>query len=134
MNIPFRNQQMADYASNFIGWKYIWGGNDAHAGGMDCSGLVLECLRSVGLWGNSDTTAQGILSDLTPKSSVQAIAQKGDILFFGQGATSISHVAIALNEWQMIEAGGGDSSSKRGMIRVRPIKWRKDCVAILRIN
>ena len=126
--------QAAEYASNFIGWKYIWGGNDAHDNGFDCSGLVLECLRSVGLWGSSDTSAQGIFTSFAAKGSIKETAQKGDFLFFGESRMKITHVAFALNDWQMIEAGGGDSTIKRGMVRIRPIEWRKDCVAILRLN
>ena len=124
----------SEYALRFIGWKYVWGGNDAHDNGLDCSGLILECLRSVGLWGQSDTSAHGIFTTLAHKGTIPEHAQKGDLLFFGESRTKINHVTLAINEWQMIEAGGGSESLKRGMVRIRPITWRKDLVAILRLT
>ncbi|MFC1535727.1 NlpC/P60 family protein, partial [Candidatus Neomarinimicrobiota bacterium] len=35
-------------AFHFVGLPYLWGGDDAVAG-YDCSGLVIEILKSVGL-------------------------------------------------------------------------------------
>ena len=59
--------------------------------------------------------------------------------FYGKSVTEISHVAWALNPYQIIEAGGGDhltktrddAAAKSACIRVRPIDRRKDRVAIV---
>ncbi len=68
-------------------------------------------------------------------------ADLGHLLFFGN-ANKITHVAIALDQDLMIEAGGGgpqcvDLISARkanAMIRVRPIGNRRDLYATIRPN
>lgn len=134
MNNAEKCKLAVDYGYSFIGWKYIWGGEGAHSGGFDCSGFVLECLRSVGLWGASDASASGIFTSLVGKSSIVDAARKGDLLFFGESRQKITHIAWALNDWQMLEFGGGGSDSKSGMGRIRPIAWRKDLCAIMRLK
>lgn len=123
-----------DYAKRFIGMKYIWGGNDAHDGGLDCSGFVLEVLRSVGLWGKEDASAQQIFNTLANSCTIPDSPQKGDLAFFGASRMKITHVALMDNEWQVIEFGGGGRDSKSGMGRVRPLEARNDLVAILRFK
>lgn len=114
----------------FIGTPYKLGGNVTQDGGIDCSGLVLEGLRSVGKWGKNDDTAQGIYGTFNKQTNLKDKPQPGMLLFFGESSKKISHVAVCLNEFQMIEAGGTD---KDGMVRIRPLSWRKDMVAILNI-
>jgi peptidoglycan DL-endopeptidase CwlO len=127
-------QDMVGYAFNFIGTPYVWGGNDTSSGGMDCSGFVLECLRAKGLWGMSDTNAQGIYTGLMKAFKPSDSPQTGDLLFFGKSSTEITHVAIAVSPTHMIEAGGGSSTIKQGMIRLRPISWRRDHVKTLNLG
>lgn len=56
-------------ALSYLGTPYIWGGDDPS--GFDCSGFVIECLKSVGLLSeNEDFTADGLyrkFSDLVPR-------------------------------------------------------------------
>jgi cell wall-associated NlpC family hydrolase len=66
----------------------------------------------------------------------------GDLLFFGKDLQNIVHVAMALDNVRMIEAGGGGSkcttvcaaAQQNAYIRVRPIARRPDLVAICRPN
>ena len=134
---------LSEYALNFIGRPYIWGGDGSGkcGGGFDCSGLVLECLWAFGILPNGDLTAQGIYDILynqliwsTPGNGKE---KPDDILFFGKDDKHITHVAIAIGNDLMVEAGGGGSkcntaATSTGMVRVRPISWRKDLVAVLR--
>lgn len=134
---------ISEYAQKFIGRPYIWGGDGSGkcAGGFDCSGLVLECLQAFGILPSGDMTAQGIYDILyrqlgwhnAPKNKEGS----DDILFFGKDTAHITHVAIAISGGLMIEAGGGGSKCKTpatstGMVRIRPIAWRKDLVVALR--
>jgi cell wall-associated NlpC family hydrolase len=109
---------------------------------MDCSGFVIECLKSVGVLPNKfDTTSQG-LHDLLLSSGGTKVtaAQEGDIVFFG--VPKINHVALAISKDLMFEAGGGDSTvvdaksaaAKNAFIRMRPITFRGDVAAIVRPN
>lgn len=130
-----RADGMVAYGMAFIGTKYVWGGDDAHDGGMDCSGFAQEVLRSAGLWGRADATAQGLYTALVCQGwqiveSDQLVA--GDFLFYGDTRQSITHVALGINSWQVLEAGGGDRTNSSGMVRIRPTSWRKDCCVIIR--
>lgn len=129
---------LTEYLKTFIGRPYIWGGNGTGktAHGFDCSGLVLEGLWAFGLYTGADTTAQGLYDHLTKTATWKEgnvdNAHDGDILFFGKSLSKITHVAVALGDGLMLEAGGGGSACKTaatstGFIRIRPI--RKDVVA-----
>lgn len=126
-----------DLAFKFIGVPYVYGGNNPITG-MDCSGLVCECLRSFGLIGRPDQSAASLYSNLLAAGWVSGIG-RGAILFFGSASGAITHVAIAINSNLMIEAGGGDretisvkEAAKVGAYtRIRPIKNRKDFYASL---
>lgn len=133
---------IADYALKFVGRPYIWGGDGSGkcSGGFDCSGLVLECLWAIGKLPKGDLTAQGIHDAIMDKSGhvvPRMYIAANDLLFFGKDAKHITHVAIAIDNCLMVEAGGGGSkctspANSTGMVRVRPISWRKDLVAALR--
>jgi len=130
-----------DYALNFIGIPYIYGGNSPIEG-LDCSGLVLEALRCEGHVHKEDMTAKDLYRFLKSKNWYNVQREKvteGDIIFFGNSLDNISHVAIALNNYQLLEAGGGDASTisraeaikKNAFVRIRPISNRQDLIAIL---
>lgn len=131
---------LSEYALKFVGRPYIWGGDGSGkcGSGFDCSGLVLECLWAFGVLPNGDLTAQGIYDKLYAMNWHHVTQRKpDDILFFGKDTSHITHVAICIGGGLMVEAGGGGSKCKTlatstGMVRVRPIFWRKDLVAALR--
>jgi peptidoglycan DL-endopeptidase CwlO len=126
---------LVNYLKSFIGSRYQWGGEGPYNIGFDCSGLVLEGLRSIGKWGMNDMNSQGIFRVFEAKGKKSVKADLGDLLFFGKDTNSITHIGVAINNYQYIEAGGGDSKTvDKGMVRVRPISgWRKDLVAVLDI-
>jgi cell wall-associated NlpC family hydrolase len=120
---------IVSYLEKFLGTGYELGGEiNPQDGGVDCSGFILEGLRAFGLWGMSDDTAQGIFNKFK-SNQVQKI-DRGCLLFFGKSIKEITHISIARNDWQMLESGGND---KTGMVRFRPIKWRSDLVAIIKL-
>lgn len=100
------------------------------------SGLVQECLESIGRNPpGGDKTADGIYRAIK-KYRMKDLPNKGSILFFGT-EDRITHTAIAINRLYMIEAGGGGSRTTsekaawahNAWVRVRPIASRKDLVA-----
>lgn len=132
--------KISEYLLSFVGRPYIWGGDGSGEcdGGFDCSGLVLEGLWAFGLYGGSDTTAQGLYKSLRAEGWIPVprfLENDGDVLFFGKDTAHITHTAMALGDGLMVEAGGGGSKCKSaatssGMVRVRPI--REDVVAAFR--
>jgi len=127
---------MKDYLMRFIGTPYVWGGENQETG-LDCSGLVLLGLKA---WGvvpyMLDSTAQGIYNLLNAEygHGVLSNIKENNILFFGKDLSRITHVTVAINDWQMIEAGGeGSMATKKGFVRIAPIGNRKDLIANLEI-
>lgn len=131
---------ISEYALKFVGKPYVWAGDGSGkcGGGFDCSGLVLECLWAFGILPKGDMTAQKLNDKLYAMGWRQGLSIKeGDVLFFGKDVHHITHVALAIGDGLMVEAGGGGSKCKTvatstGMVRVRPIASRKDLVAALR--
>lgn len=127
---------VVEYAKKFIGVPYIWGGeHPAH--GFDCSGFVLEVLKSVGAGPRGDATAQGIYNYMEDRGHAVS-PTKGALIFYGKSETEISHVALLISEDQIIEAGGGSSEcyslekaiENKAFIRVRPYNKRPDIVRV----
>lgn len=129
------------YLFSFVGVPYRWGGNSPILG-FDCSGFAQEILQSAGLYHGPDTNAQGLYEHFKYAETTKDLRDMGDLLFFGKDKASITHVAIAVNDIFMIEAGGGNSTtttevkadSQNAFVRMRPISNRKDLVAICKVE
>ena len=130
-------KSLIEYAKSFITVPYKWGGNSPIFG-YDCSGFIQEVLKSVGLDPAGDQSAQALYDHLS-KKSISKKASAGCIAFFGESVHRITHVALVINDTQMIEAGGGGAEvtgihiadSKSAFIRIRLLSNRNDCCAIL---
>jgi cell wall-associated NlpC family hydrolase len=127
-----------DYAMKFVGQPYIWGGEHPSLG-FDCSGLTQEILRSVGLDPPGDQNAQALYNHFEKIGAVNSYGL-GALAFFGKSVTSITHVGFCLDNYRMLEARGGDSTTltkeiaiKQGaFVGVRLIKRRGDLVAVIK--
>ncbi len=130
-------QILLDYALQFVGKPYRWGGKTP-IGGFDCSGLVQEILSSCGLDVPGDQNAQAYYY-IFQKSGVMSAAKCGALAFFGKDEHNITHIGLLLDGNRMLEAGGGDSKTtndlealtQRAYVRIRPVNHRSDCVGIL---
>ncbi len=84
-------------ALDHLGTPYLWGGNDADSG-VDCSGLVRDAFRDIGVdmpRVSRDQARMGIeIADLDD-------ALPGDLLAFGE---PVNHVAIYLGDNKMVHA------------------------------
>ena len=131
---------LTDYAKRFIGIPYKWAGEHP-AEGYDCSGFIQEVLSSKGLDPRGDQTAQDLFTKFLDEDGFVSPTEikRNDLLFFG--GETITHIALAIDELDMIEAGGGNSKTvniataiaQKAMIRVRPISNRKDLKYVLRM-
>lgn len=126
-------------ALSYMNIPYIYGGKTPLKG-IDCSGLACELMQAIGaLPPNVDYNAQGLYNHFKPRSHDSVIAT-ASLAFYGKGLEAISHVAVFLNTFQIIEAGHGTSETKTveqaiardAKVRVMPYNYRKDLVAILR--
>ena len=122
----------------YLGTPYVWGGDDPS--GFDCSGFVLECLKSAGLVGESeDYTADGLLRLFEGKVVDGPI--KGGLLFYLNSRGRATHVTICLDEYFQIGASGGGSTTKdasgawrdNAFVKIRPIRFDALKMRVVRV-
>jgi cell wall-associated NlpC family hydrolase len=101
---------LIDYAEKFYGVPYKWGGENPMQG-FDCSGFIQWIFRSIGMDPRGDQTAQVYYSYFSNRGNRLPTPEKGALLFFGVNSEKISHIALAISSYQMIEAGGGDRTT-----------------------
>lgn len=90
-------EELVDYAQQFIGNPYVWGGTSL-TNGADCSGFVLAVFRDFGISlprTSRDQAASG------QEISFEEM-QPGDLLFYG--GSRINHVAIYIGNGQIVHA------------------------------
>ena len=95
-------QLVVDYAMNFLGTPYVWGGTSPS--GFDCSGFTRYVFQNLG-YGLNRTAGQ----QLSNGYSVSSL-QPGDLVFFtGTYYTSApaSHVGIYIGDNEFIHAASG---------------------------
>ncbi len=125
-------ESIVSYAFKFLGQPYEWGGNGKKGKGFDCSGLIMELLWSVGqMKGFTDANAQGIFNYYKEKNDGFYKQPHGNLVFFGKGINAITHIGMTVNDYQYVEAGGGDSKNLDGMVRFRLLSHRSDIVSII---
>lgn len=104
-----KGQEIADYALQFVGYPYVYGGSSPS--GFDCSGFTSYVYRQFGYSLNRSAASQ--LSNGTPVSMSEL--QPGDLVLFkksGTGSKAASHVGIYIGNNQFVHA----STSTVGVI------------------
>lgn len=117
----------------FLGLPYRWGGDDPMTG-FDCSGFVIELLKSVGILPvGFDTTADGLWKMYRDREVGRP--RDGCLVFYGKDGYA-SHVEYCINGLLSIGASGGRSTTtdlpaavkQNAYIKVRPTCHRKDVI------
>ena len=88
-------------ARRFLGTPYLWGGMTVR--GIDCSGFVQTVYRVHGYTIPRDADQQ---FDALPIAVERDALRPGDLLFFGQSLSAITHVGLYLGDGRMIHASG----------------------------
>lgn len=101
---PIANSQVANYAMNFIGTPYKWGGNDVN-NGIDCSGFVKKMYGTIGK--DLPRTAAEQATVGTPINRLEEL-RAGDRLYFWDGKRGkIGHTGIYLGNGYFVHASSG---------------------------
>ena len=107
------NYSMVDYAMQFLGNRYVWGGTSL-TNGTDCSGFTMRIYEHFGYSIPRTSSAQAAYTRSVSSSDVQV----GDLFFYGSG--SVSHVAMYIGNGQIIHA-----SNARDGIKISSAYYRQ---------
>lgn len=110
---------IANYALQFVGNPYVWGGTSL-TNGADCSGFVLSVYANFGYSLPHSSSAQSSCGSEVSLDSLQP----GDLLFYRGSNGNISHVTMYIGDGQVVHA----SSSTTGII-VSSVNYRTPCCA-----
>jgi cell wall-associated NlpC family hydrolase len=126
-------------ALSFLGLPYKWGGDDPLVG-FDCSGFIIEILKSVGYLPRSgDWRAQDLYNRFNQNSF--SVAEEGCLVFWHNNISTlppynIIHVEYCLGRELSIGASGGggstmteaDAVEQNAYIKIRPFRSRQNLV------
>lgn len=123
-----RWQQLVNYASQYLGTWYQWGGDSAHNRshyGMDCSHYVWTVFEHFGLMDQYRTSAE-MYKHCIPISDSEA--KEGDLVFF-EVKGKITHVGICIGNGKMFSAKGRSSTTTTGLAMARGDKVQVNVIS-----
>lgn len=92
-------QQLVDYALQYVGGRYKYGGSDPRTG-VDCSGFTRFVMQNgAGISLNRSSGGQAVQGRAVSASEIQP----GDLIFYSQGGR-INHVALYIGNGQVVHA------------------------------
>lgn len=94
-----KRQEIVDYALQFEGNPYVWGGTSL-TNGADCSGFVMSVFANFGYELPRVAASQYASSEKKDISELE----KGDLVFYGDSAQGIYHVALYIGDGKIIHA------------------------------
>ena len=124
---------LVNYAWTFLGRPYLWGGDDP--GGVDCSGLVSECLQGVGMLKNKERlTADQLYHRFLDRPQGR---RQGSLVFWVREDRAY-HVGIVLDSDMVLHSGGGgsvvqseaDAWKYNAFVKLRPFDFSRPNVRI----
>ncbi|MBS6516881.1 MAG: SH3 domain-containing protein [Clostridium sp.] len=113
-NQSLRNK-MVNYGLQFVGNRYVWGGNDPHTG-ADCSGFVKYVYSHVAGITLPRTSREQARQGTSIKSSQM---RPGDLIFYANGGGTVNHVAMYIGNGQIVHA-----ASRRSGIKISTWNYR----------
>ena len=102
-----RRSQLVNYALQFVGNRYAWGGTSL-TNGVDCSGFTMRVMEKFGV---SLPHYSGSQAQMGKKVS-SANMQPGDLIFYAGSNGKVNHVAIYIGNGRIVHAASRRSGIK----------------------
>ena len=109
-------QAIVDYACQFIGNPYVWGGTSL-TNGADCSGFVQYVLRNAAGVSLPRTSREQAKAGRAVTSSEML---PGDLIFYTNSSGVVNHVAMYIGNGQIVHA-----ASRRSGIKISTWNYRR---------
>ena len=109
-----RRQQIVNYAVQFLGNPYVWGGTSL-TNGCDCSGFTMKIMEHFGVSLPHYSGSQAQCGSKVDSSSMRP----GDLIFYGNRSGTINHVSMYIGNGQIVHA-----ASRRSGIKISTWNYR----------
>jgi len=109
-----KRQQIVNYALQFLGNPYVWGGTSL-TNGCDCSGFTMRIMEKYGVGLPHYSGSQAGYGVKVTSDSMRP----GDLVFYSNSGGSINHVGIYIGGGQIVAA-----ASRRSGIKISTWNYR----------
>lgn len=110
-----RRAQIVNYALQFVGNPYVWGGTSL-TNGVDCSGFTMKVLGKFGISLPHYSGSQAKMGRAVSSSEMRP----GDLIFYTNSRGVVNHVAMYIGNGQIVHA-----ASRRSGIKISTWNYRK---------
>ena len=109
-----RRSQIVNYAIQFVGNPYVWGGTSL-TNGVDCSGFTMKVMQKFGVSLPHYSGSQAKMG----KKVTSGNMKPGDLIFYAGSNGRINHVALYIGNGQVVHA-----ASRRSGIKISTWNYR----------
>lgn len=106
-NAASRRSKVVNYALQFVGNPYVWGGTSLTKG-ADCSGFTLKVLENFGVSLPHYSGSQAKMGKAVKSSDMRP----GDLIFYAGSGGTVNHVAMYIGNGQIVHAASRKSGIK----------------------
>ncbi len=99
--------QVVNYALQFVGNPYVWGGTSL-TNGVDCSGFTMQVMKHFGVSLPHYSGSQAKMG----KSVSSSEMRPGDLVFYANSGGTVNHVAMYIGNGQVVHAASSRSGIK----------------------
>ena len=105
---------LVNYALQFVGNPYVWGGTSL-TNGCDCSGFTMQIMKEYGVSLPHYSGSQAQMGTKVTSDNMRP----GDLIFYANSSGTINHVAIYIGNGQIVHA-----ASRRSGIKISSWNYR----------
>lgn len=109
-----RRSKVVNYAIQFVGNPYVWGGTSLTKG-ADCSGFTMQVMRQFGVSLPHYSGAQAKMGKPVKSGEMRP----GDLIFYANSGGTVNHVAMYIGNGQIVHA-----ASKKSGIKISTWNYR----------